>query len=122
MGFRTGVQFPSSPPKSNRSNPSSTVQIRSIAVYKSTFGIVLDTSGYGAEQNDPDCRPIYAAIQKWIEDNHGTKVSKSSVTMVKDKCEVLKIDFKVWKEPDSGIIKTAKERLVLEAFRVFGVV
>ena len=106
-------------PKSKRSN---TVQIRNIAVYRSTFGIVLDTSGYGAEQTDPDCPPTYAAIQKWIEDNHGVKVSKSSVTMVKDKCGALKIDFKAGKEPDSSIIKTAKERLVLEAFRAFGVV
>lgn len=77
--------------KSKRSN---TVQIRSIAVYRSTFGIVLDTSGYDAGQCDPDCPPTYAAIQKWIEDNHGVKVSKSSVTMVKDKCGALKLDFK----------------------------
>ena len=83
---------------------------------------MLDTSGYGVEQTDPDCPPTYAAIQKWIEDNHGVKVSKSSVTMVKDKCGALKLDFKAGKEPDSGIIKTAKERLVLEAFRAFGVV
>jgi len=41
--------------------------------------------------------------------------------MVKDKCRALKLDFKAGKEPDS-IIKTAKERLVLEAFRAFGVV
>lgn len=122
--FRTRVQLPPPPPKSKGSNPrpGSTVQIRSIAVYRSTFGIVLDTSGYDAGQCDPDCPPTYAAIQKWIEDNHGVKVSKSSVTMVKDKCGALKLDFKAGKEPDSGIIKTAKERLVLEAFRAFGVV
>ena len=83
---------------------------------------MLDTSEYDTERRDPDCPPTYAAIQKWIEDNHGVKVSKSSVTMVKDKCGVTKIDFKAGKEPDSGIIKTAKERLVLEAFRAFGVV
>ena len=79
------------PPKSKRSN---TVQIRNIAVYRSSFGIVLDTSGYDAGQCDPDCPPTYAAIQKWIEYNHGVKVSKSSVTMVKDKCGALKLDFK----------------------------
>ena len=83
---------------------------------------MLDTSEYDTEQRDPDCPPTYAAIQKWIEDNHGVTVSKSSVTMVKDKCGALKLDFKAGKEPDSGIIKTAKERLVLEAFRAFGVV
>ncbi len=124
MGFWTRVRLPSGPPEGYRSNPrpGSTIQIRSIAVYKSTFGIVLDTSGYGIEQTAPDCPPTYAAIQKWIEDNHGVKVSKSSVTMVKDKCGASKIDFKAGKEPDRGIIKTAKEKLVLEAFRAFGVV
>ena len=115
----TRVRLPSPPPKSKRSN---TVQIRSIAVYKSTFGIVLAASGYGAGQSDPDCPPTYAAIQKWIEDNYGVKVNKSSVTTVKDKCGSLKLDFNAGKEPDSGIIKTAKEKLILEAFRAFGVV
>ena len=46
MGFWTRVRLPSSPLESKRSN---TVQIRSIAVFKNEFGIVLDTSGYGAE-------------------------------------------------------------------------
>ena len=119
MGFWTRVRLPSGPLKSKRSN---TVQISSIAVHKSTFGIVLDTSWYDAGQNDPDFPPTYAAIQKWIEDNHGVRVSKSSITMVKDKCGALKIDFKAGKEPDSGIIRTANEKLVLEAFKALGVV
>ena len=42
--------------------------------------------------------------------------------MVKDKCGASKLDFKAGREPDSGTIKTAKERLVLEAFRALGVV
>ncbi len=82
----TRVRLPSAPLKSKRSN---TVQISSIAVHKSVFGIMLDTSGYGAGQNDPDCPPTYAAIQKWIEDNHGVRVSKSSITLARDKCGAL---------------------------------
>ena len=91
----TRVRLPSAPLKSKRSN---TVQIRSIAVFKSMFGIVSGTSGYDAGKDALDCPPTYAAIQKWIEDNHGVKVSKSSITMVKDKCDALKAG----KEPDSG--------------------
>lgn len=117
--FRTRVQIPPGPLKSKRSN---TVQIDGIAVCQSMFGIVLDTSGYDAGQDDADCPLTYAAIQRWIEDNHGVRVSKSSITMVKDKCDALEIGFKAGKEPDSGIIKTAKEKLVLEAFRALGVV
>lgn len=115
LGLDTRVRLPSSPLKSKRSN---TVQIRSIAVYKSTFGIILDTSGYGAEYGVPECPPTYADIQKWIEDNYGVKVSKSSITMVKAKCGALEIDFKTGKEPDSGII-TAKEKLVFDMLPIW---
>lgn len=115
----TRVRLPSAPLKSKRSG---TVQIRSIAVYKSSFGIVSGTSGYDAGKDALDCPPTYAAIQKWIEDNHGVKVSKSSITMLKDKCGAVEIDFKAGKEPDSGIIRTAKEKLVLEAFKALGVI
>lgn len=52
MGFWTRVRLPSTPLKSKRSN---TVQIDGIAVYQSMFGIVLDTSGYDAGQDDTDC-------------------------------------------------------------------
>ena len=83
---------------------------------------MLDTSRYDAGRNGPDCRLTYADIQKWIEDNRGVKVSKSCVAAVKDKCGVLKLAFKAGKVPEDGIIKTAKERLVLEAFRALGVV
>ena len=46
MGFWTRVRLPSGPLQHERSN---TVQIRSIAVLKNEFGIMLDTSGYDAE-------------------------------------------------------------------------
>ena len=72
MGLWTRVRLPPIPLKLKRSN---TVQIRNIAVYKSAFGIVLDTSRYDAG-----------------------------------------------KEPDSGGIRTVKEKLVLEAFKALGVV
>lgn len=80
----TRVRLPSAPLKSKRSD---TVQIDGIAVYKSMFVIVLDISGYDAGQGDTDCPLTYAAIQRWIEDNRGVRVSKPSITMVKDKCD-----------------------------------
>ena len=120
MGFWTRVRLPSTPLKSKRSN---TVQLSSIAVYKNEFGIVLDTSGYDAWQVDPDEYPLtYGGIQQWIEDNHNVKVSKGSITMVKNKCNVSKIGIKAGKEPDTNIIKTEKEILVLEAFKALGIV
>ena len=55
MGFWTRVRLPSTPLKSKRSN---TVQIRSIAVYENVFGIVLDTSGYGAKLVSMNDHPL----------------------------------------------------------------
>ena len=116
----TCVHHHPGPLKSKRSN---TVQIRSIAVYKNEFGIVLDTFGYGAEQTAPNEYPLtYAGIRQWIEDNHDIKVSKSSITIVRNKCNALKLDYKAGKEPSTNIIKTQKEKLVLEAFKALGIV
>ena len=120
MGFWTRVRLPSAPLESKRSN---TVPISKIAVFGSAFGIVLDTSKYGIEQNDSIKYPLtFSTIQQWIEDKYHFKVSKSSISMVKAKCNVSTIDFKAGKEPDTDIIKSESEKLVLEAFRVFGVV
>ena len=49
MGFWTRVRLPSGPLQHERSN---TVQIRSIAVLKNEFGIMLDTSGYDAKKTN----------------------------------------------------------------------
>ena len=120
MGFWTRVRLPSTPLKSKRSN---TVPIRSIAVFKNEFGIVLDTSGYGAEFVSMNDYPLtYLGIRRWIEDNYDVKVSKSSITSVKHKCKVSKFDFKAGKEPDTNTIRTEKEKLVLEAFKGLGIV
>lgn len=66
-------------------------------------------------------RLTFGLLQKWIEDNHGVKVSKSSITQVKNKCGIQKIEFgaKCNVVPE---LKTEKERLVLEAFKYHGLV
>ena len=45
-------------------------------------------------QTKNDYQYTFTGIQKWINDNLGVKVSKSSITMVKDKCKIDKIGFK----------------------------
>lgn len=66
-------------------------------------------------------RLTFGLLQKWIEDNHGVKVSKSSITQVKNKCGIQKLEFgaKCNVVPE---LKTEKERLVLEAFKYHGLV
>ena len=109
--FRTGVQIPPGPLESKRSN---TVPISKIAVFKSAFGIVLDTNEYDTLPEDQtDYSFTFTGIQKWIKDNLDMNVSKSSITMVKEKCKIAKIDFKAGIEPEPGIIKPIKKKLFL---------
>ena len=92
-------------------------------MYKNEFGIVLDTSGYDVEQAySNDYALTYGGIQRWVEDNHNVMVSKGSITMVKNKCNVSQIGIKAGKEPVADIIRTEKEKLVLETFKTLGIV
>lgn len=63
----------------------------------------------------------FGLLQKWIEDNHGVRISKSSITQVKSKCGIQKLEFGA-KSDSVPELKTEKERLVLEAFRHYGLV
>ena len=92
-------------------------------MYKNEFGIILDTSGYDAERVAPNGYPCtYAGIRKWIEDNYNFKITNSSITKVRNKCNASKIDFEAGTEPAADVIKTEKEKIVLEAFKAFGIV
>ena len=63
----------------------------------------------------------FSTIQKHIKENYNVDVSKSSITQVKSKCGIQKLEFGAKCEivPE---LKTEKERLVLEAFRHYGLV
>lgn len=63
----------------------------------------------------------FGLIQNWIEDTYSIKVSKSSITQVKIKCGILKLECgsKCNTVPE---LNTEKERLVFEAFRYYGLV
>ena len=108
--FRTGVQIPPGPLDAEKTNCRSTAQI---AVFRNVFSIVIST-----EIRDIPQKPeklTFGLIQKWIEDNHGMKVSKSSITQVKNKCEIQNLEFGAKSNivPD---LKTEKEKLVLKSF------
>ena len=96
MGFWTRVRLPSTPLQSKRSN---TVQKRNIAVFKNEFGIILDTTGYGDKEVDPNDYPLtHAGIRQRVEDNYYVRISNSAITAVKYKCKVSKMDFKAGKK------------------------
>ena len=86
-------------------------------MFRNVFSIIVSTETKDIPQNKQ--KLTFGLLQKWIEDNHGVRVSKSSITQVKEKCGISKIEFGV-KCDTVPKLKTAKEKLVLEAFQHFG--
>ena len=116
IGFRTGVRLPSSPLDAVETNCRPTAKIE---VFRNVFSIIVSTE---TKDIPPKTSKLtFGLLQKWIEDNYGVKVSKSSITQVKDKCGISKLEFGVKCDivPD---LKTEKEKLVLEAFQFYGLV
>ena len=116
MGFWTRVRLPSTPLTATQTNCRPNVKI---AVCRNVFSVIIPMI-----HRDISLEPAkltFGLIQKWIEDNHGMKVSKSSITQVKNKCEIQNLEFGAKSNvvPD---LKTEKEKLVLKAFEYYGIV
>ncbi len=89
------------------------------AVYKNQFSFIFDVNwAYEPQKRN---KLSFGTIQDWIYDVYGIRVSKSSITQVKNKCNVKSLE-----EPGDDIVnpelKSIKEKMVLEAFRYFGIV
>ena len=116
MGFWTRVRLPPNPFDAVETNCRPTAQI---AVFRNVFSEIVPTKTKDVPQKPT--KLTFALLQEWIEVNHGVKVSKSSITQVKSKCRIQKLEFGAKCEivPE---LKTEKERLVLEAFKHYGLV
>ena len=116
MVFWTRVRLPSTPLDAVETNCRPTAQI---AVFRNVFSVIVPTKTKDVPQKP--AKLTFGLLQKWIEDNHGVKISKSSITQVKSKCGIQKLEFGAKCEivPE---LKTEKERLVLEAFMHYGLV
>ena len=116
MGLRTRVRLPSGPLDAVETNCRPTAQI---AVFRNVFSVIVPTD----TKNIPPkpAKLTFGVIQKWIEDNYKVKVSKSSISQLKNKCGIQKIEHGAKCEivPE---LKTEKERLVLKAFEYYGIV
>ena len=116
IGFRTRVRLPSSPLDAVETNCRPTAKI---AVFRNVFSVIVPTKIKDVPRKP--AKLTFALLQKWIEDNHGVKVSKSSITQVKSKCGIQKLEFGAKCESVPNL-KTEKERLVLKAFEYYGLV
>lgn len=85
MGLWTRVRLPPIPLDAVETNWRPTAQI---AVFRNVFSIIVPTKSKDVPQKP--ARLTFGLLQKWIEDNHGVNVSKSSITQVKNNCGIQK--------------------------------
>ena len=90
IGFRTRVRLPSSPLEAAETNCRPTAQI---AVFRNVFSVIVPTKTKDVPRKP--AKLTFRLLQKWIEDNHGVKVSKSSIMQMKSKCGIQKLEFGV---------------------------
>ena len=114
-GSWTGVRFPSAPFEAVETNCRSTAQI---GAFRNIVSIVLATNVNGVPKKPNQL--TFGSIQKWIEGAYGVKVSKLSITQVKNRCKIDKIEFGACGERLE--LQTEKEKLVLKAFEHFKIV
>ena len=90
IGFWTRVRLPSTPLDGVLEEPR--LKRCKLSLYENVFGITFYINEYDTEKEaKKDTEFTFADIQKWIKDNLDMNVSKSSITMVKEKCKIDKI-------------------------------
>ena len=88
-------------------------------VFRNVFGIVVPFPIKDISKNTPNL--TFLVIQNWIYDRFGKKVSKSSISQVKAKCGIEKLEYGC-KANLIPQIKTENEEMVLEAFRFYNII
>ena len=63
----------------------------------------------------------FASVQKYIKDTYNVDVSKSSITQVKNKCGIDKLERHT-KHVENITLKSEKEKLVFETFKHFEII
>ena len=83
------------------------------------MGCISLNTGFLNEEKD-DFPLSIDGVRKWIQNEFGIHISKSSVCAVRDKCGADKLEVGAAKA--IPILKSDKEKAILEAFKVMGVV
>ena len=91
-------------------------------MFRTVFGIIIDLSQFDdADDYEKRYNLSFRGIRRWISDEYGIEVSNSSVTMVKEKCGIDKLDVNA-KAKCTPELKSEKEKAVLAAFKHFNIV
>ena len=88
-------------------------------VYRNIFGIVIPIENKDISIEAPNLS--FSVIQKWVCDNLGKNVSKSSISQLKDKCGIIKLEYGC-KASIIPQVKTENEKAILEAFEFFNII
>ena len=85
------------------------------------FALIVDIIDDECEQDAQNDNISFRRIRTWIKETYNVEISNSSITMVKEKCgiEKLQVDANFKEVP---FMKSKKEQLVLEAFKHFNIV
>lgn len=88
-------------------------------VFRNVFGIVIPFLSKDISKKAPNIS--FSMIQKRIYDMFGKQVSKSSISQVKEKCGLYKLEYgcKAFVIPQ---VKTENEKMVIEAFKYFNII
>lgn len=90
-------------------------------MYKNVVALIIDINNDGCNDGAPSYSISYRGIRAWIKDFYDVEISNSSITMVKEKCGIDKIEINA-DYNKIPLLKSKKEQLVLDAFKHFNIV
>jgi len=108
--FWTWVQIPAIPLNCVEANPR---QNAKIAVFRNVFGFIFDINLSNKPKQESEILS-FSSIRRWILTEHGVNISNSSISGVLTKCGIARLDDVIY-PIESDLIKTSKEKKVLEA-------
>lgn len=88
-------------------------------MFRNIFSVIIFTNRI--EIPKTTAKITFASVQKYIKDTYNVDVSKSSITQVKNKCCIDKLE-KNAKNVENITLKSEKEKLVFETFKHFEIV
>ena len=89
-----------------------------LSVLRNVFIIIVSIDFDDNEKKTDATNISFTQIQKYVNDTYDVKISKSSITQVKNKCCIDKLERHA-KHVDDVILKSEKEKLVFETFKHF---
>ena len=87
------------------------------SAFKNVFGVVFEFDDQIKGQGYP---LTIGGVRRWVFDEYGLDISKSSVCAVRDKCRADKLEVGAGKV--IPVLKSDKELAVLEAFKALGLI